>query len=82
MIPLVITVILGLSIIIAAVLSSMILSKGFNTAYEKIHKENASLNCLCELVDTLNETFPGSNLCVEETNSDVKVRGELKYLKK
>lgn len=78
---LLVTVILGLSLIAAACLSASILAKSFKEVYEKLHSKNAALECLYELVDNLNEHFPGSNITVEETESNVKVKGELKYLK-
>lgn len=43
---------------------------------------HATMCCLTELVDKLNETFPGSNLKVEDNIDVVKVIGELKFLKK
>ena len=43
---------------------------------------NATMKCLIELVEKLNEEFPGSDLKVIDTNDEIKVIGELKYYKK
>lgn len=49
---------------------------------DKSHLERvAAMKCLYDLVDKLNETFPGSNLYVESNMTEIKVKGELKYLK-
>ena len=38
--------------------------------------------CLQDLCDTLNEKFPGSNLKVINIKGDVRVNGDLKYIKR
>ena len=43
---------------------------------------HATMKCLLDLVETLNNQFPGSNLTVQDNTDEVKVIGELKYLKK
>ena len=40
-----------------------------------------AIGCLQDLCDTLNEKFPGSDLKVINIKGDVRVKGELKYLK-
>jgi len=39
----------------------------------------AAVDCLEELVDVLNEKFPGSDLKIIDTRLSIKVKGELKY---
>lgn len=41
---------------------------------------HATMKCLIDLVNKLNEKFPGSNLTVNAFKGDVNVTGELKYL--
>lgn len=43
---------------------------------------HATLKCLLDLVEKLNEEFPGSHLIVKDTIDEVKVIGELKFYKK
>ena len=38
--------------------------------------------CLQDLCDALNETFPGSDLKVINIKGDVRVKGDLKYIKR
>lgn len=44
-------------------------------------RRHATMSCLLELVDVLNEHFPGSDLKVVDNTNKVKVIGELKYNK-
>lgn len=41
-----------------------------------------AIGCLQDLCDTLNEKFPGSDLKIINIKGDVRVKGELKYIKK
>lgn len=43
---------------------------------------HATMKCLIDLVNKLNETFPGSHLVIQDTTDEVKVIGEIKYYKK
>ena len=41
-----------------------------------------AVGCLEDLCDTLNEKFPGSNLRIVANEGGIRVKGELKYIKK
>ena len=41
-----------------------------------------AIGCLEDLCDTLNDKFPGSDLKVINFKGDIRVKGELKYIKK
>ena len=41
-----------------------------------------AIGCLQDLCDTFNEKFPGSDLKVINIKGDVRVKGELKYIKR
>ena len=43
---------------------------------------HATMKCLLDLVEKLNEQFPGSTLKVIDNTDEVKVIGELKFYKK
>ena len=40
-----------------------------------------AIGCLEDLCDTLNEKFPGSDLRIVANEGQVRVKGELKYIK-
>ncbi|MBQ3306908.1 MAG: hypothetical protein IJG68_01810 [Bacilli bacterium] len=42
---------------------------------------HAAKCCLIDLVNKLNETFPGSKLVIQDLGDSVKVIGEIKYYK-
>ena len=41
-----------------------------------------AIGCLQDLCDVLNDKFPGSDLKVINIKGDIKVKGELKYIKR
>jgi len=67
--------ILGLCII----LSTGVLAQTFRQINKSNIAYRAAMCCLDELVTKLNETFPDSNLTIEETKDSIKVTGKLKY---
>ena len=72
------TLILGISMVVAMGMLC--------TQLDKMDKDNISYHatkcCLVDLVNELNNKFPGSSLIVKDHGDSVKVLGELKYLKK
>lgn len=80
---------IGLAIVLFGVIIYMGLmqsAKMFVDCIKSIDKtdtaRHATMCCLTELVDKLNDTFKGSNLRVVDNTDEVKVLGELKYIKK
>lgn len=67
--------ILGLCII----LSTGVLAQTFRQINKSNIAYHTAMRCLDELVTKLNETFPDSNLTIEETKDSIKVIGQLKY---
>lgn len=53
---------------------------------QRMDKDNISYHatkcCLIDLVNELNNRFPGSSLIVQDRGDSVKVLGELKYTKR
>lgn len=70
--------ILGISILF----STWVLTAGIKSIDKSGLARHATMRCLLDLVETLNEQFPGSTLKVIDNTDEVKVLGELKYIKK
>lgn len=70
-------------IIIALNLLLILYINSYNKLYKKYKDEeqrcNATIGCLNDLVDSLNNHFK-SNLTVTENDGEIKVIGEIKYL--
>ena len=65
------SIILGFSIIIAAAIMT----------YPKFDTSNAAMDCLKDLVDSINKELPGSTLTVTNTNGTVTISGTIrKYI--
>jgi len=62
------SIILGLSIIIAAAIMT----------YPKVDHTNAAMDCLKDLVDSINKELPGSTLTVTNTKGTVIVSGSIR----
>jgi len=69
---------LGFSILISAIFicCTLIFIHLADRAYSN------AIACLDDLCDTLNEKFPGSDLKIVTDKGGIKVKGELKYIKK
>ena len=68
---------LSISLIICTILIciTLLIIKMADKAYSN------AICCLQNLCDTLNEKFPGSDLKVINIKGDVRVNGDLKYIK-
>ena len=70
--------VLGIAIIIA---TKIFVDCLFKIDHDSLGR-HAAMNCLRDLVEELNDKFPGSHLYIEDRTDSVKVKGELKYYQK
>lgn len=63
-------------------LSTVVLVKTIHKMDKSDTARHATMKCLIDLVNKLNETFPGSHLVIQDTTDEIKVIGEIKYYKK
>lgn len=60
-------------------LSTGVLCKTLKKMDKSDTSRHATMSCLIDLVNKLNDQFPGSKLIVQDLGDSVKVIGELKY---